>query len=341
MEGNTKQIMKKDRISVLVTTYNGEKYVLEQLASIMNQTVEPDEVIIIDDCSSDCTATRIEMYIKEYSLNKWKLLLNKENFGWKKNFLLGMRHVTGDIVFTCDQDDIWPLDRLESMINIMAMNDNILCLAGGMISIDENGKIVRTGNNFPQGGSGKHYYQIIMSNRFASIMYLGCSLCIKREIVEYMKDIDCDSFSYDRQMVILAILLNGMYVYEKTAVYYRIHGGNYSGIRKGIPYGSDTISSRIDEIYGLVDFLCGILKVESLKKNFVRETINAIEGTIELNKKRIVFLETPKITSYIELLKFRQYYRDNTMLLGDYFYAIGLNELVGRVRGIVNIKRLK
>ena len=81
----------KKKISVVMATYNGQKYVLEQMESLRNQTMCIDEVIIMDDCSEDQTSQIINHYIKQYNLISWKLIQNNTNQGWKKNFKLGFR----------------------------------------------------------------------------------------------------------------------------------------------------------------------------------------------------------------------------------------------------------
>ena len=75
------------KISIVMTTYNGEKYLTEQLDSLRTQTRLPDEVIISDDCSADNTNVMIEEYIKKYRLTSWKHIKLKKNVGWKKNFI--------------------------------------------------------------------------------------------------------------------------------------------------------------------------------------------------------------------------------------------------------------
>ena len=76
----------KEKISVVMTTYNGKKYLLEQLESLRNQTLKIDEVIIMDDWSKDETPELIRKYIIDNNLSGWKLIENQTNQGWKKNF---------------------------------------------------------------------------------------------------------------------------------------------------------------------------------------------------------------------------------------------------------------
>ena len=98
------------KISVVMTTYNGEKYIKEQLTSLKNQTRVPDEVLIFDDCSTDNTVTIVRNFIIENPSGNYRLFENKKNKGWRRNFMEGFADAQGDIIFPCDQDDIW-LDR--------------------------------------------------------------------------------------------------------------------------------------------------------------------------------------------------------------------------------------
>lgn len=72
------------KISLLMATYNGENYILEQLKSIYNQTVNPDEVLIADDVSNDRTVELIERFIEQHDLKNWKLMINSSNKGYKE-----------------------------------------------------------------------------------------------------------------------------------------------------------------------------------------------------------------------------------------------------------------
>ena len=80
--------------SVVMATYNGSKYIIEQLDSIKNQVLSPDEVIICDDCSTDKTVEIIENYIHQNNLCGWKLYKNEKNIGFFNNFFKAMHLCT-------------------------------------------------------------------------------------------------------------------------------------------------------------------------------------------------------------------------------------------------------
>ena len=116
------------KTSVVMSTYNGEEYIIEQLDSLRNQSRPADEVLIADDCSTDNTVDIVRNYIKKNNLTTWKLVVNKQNKGWRRNFMEAMWSTSGDLVFPCDQDDIWRLDKIEIMTKLMGDNSQIQLL---------------------------------------------------------------------------------------------------------------------------------------------------------------------------------------------------------------------
>ena len=101
----------KNNISVALATYNGAKFLDEQLFSIINQTLPPKEIIIIDDCSRDNTVQIIEKFQKDYPFIK--LFVNDENRGPVATFEIAISKCSCNYIALCDQDDIWELNKLE------------------------------------------------------------------------------------------------------------------------------------------------------------------------------------------------------------------------------------
>ena len=91
-------------ISIAIATYNGEKYLEEQLDSIYAQTYKNIEVIVTDDCSSDKTVEILKKYYKSHGL---KYVINETNLGFVKNFEKAISLCRGDYIALSDQDDIW------------------------------------------------------------------------------------------------------------------------------------------------------------------------------------------------------------------------------------------
>jgi len=117
MENKTKSV------SVVICTYNGEKYLKEQLDSIFNQTYPIAEVIAQDDESSDKTLEILNDYAQKHP--EMKVFVNKDHaLGLNSNFFNAFRKCTGDYIAISDQDDIWELDKIENQMR--DIGDNFL-----------------------------------------------------------------------------------------------------------------------------------------------------------------------------------------------------------------------
>lgn len=101
-------------ISVGLCTYNGSKYIREQLHSIMSQTVPPDEIVICDDLSKDDTVSMAKEVLDAGAI-PYRVLINEKNLGYRKNFEHVISLCKGDIIFLSDQDDVWHKDKIEKV----------------------------------------------------------------------------------------------------------------------------------------------------------------------------------------------------------------------------------
>ena len=111
-----------NKISVAICTYNGAKYVKQQLDSIINQTLRVNEIVVGDDGSSDDTIGIIEEIRNEYTEIEWNIIINKPGLGCCANFDDTIKRCTGDIIFLSDQDDIWDSKKVESIVKWFELN---------------------------------------------------------------------------------------------------------------------------------------------------------------------------------------------------------------------------
>ena len=118
------------KVSVVMCAYNGQKFLHEQLSSIVKQTRRPNEIIICDDCSTDNSWAILKRFelLAPFAV---RLRRNSSNIGVTANFESGLQMATGDIVFLCDQDDVWRSDKIESTIKIFGRDPEI-----GMVFTD-------------------------------------------------------------------------------------------------------------------------------------------------------------------------------------------------------------
>jgi glycosyltransferase involved in cell wall biosynthesis len=129
------------KISVAMTSYNGEKYIRAQLDSILQQTYPPNEIVICDDCSSDATREILEK-IREQSKIPILLQFNSVNLGYSQNFAKAISLCTGDLVFLADQDDFWHPEKIAVYRDYFQKNPNLFALFSNSRLIDEDGKFL-------------------------------------------------------------------------------------------------------------------------------------------------------------------------------------------------------
>lgn len=128
------------RISICLASYNGEKYIKEQLLSILPQLSEKDEVIISDDNSSDNTLG----IVRGFDDKRIKIYINEGSHGVVSNFENAIKHASGDYIFLSDQDDIWLSNKKEKCLSCLQEYDFI---SHNAFIVDEHGVL-----------SGKDYF---------------------------------------------------------------------------------------------------------------------------------------------------------------------------------------
>src|SRR5215210_4494281 len=102
-------------VSIVIATYNGERFLRPQLDSLLQQTYSNIEIIAVDDCSSDNTLDILKEYQKKHK--NFQVYKNEKNIGLIKNFEKGIVLSKGDYISICDQDDIWHLHKISRMMS--------------------------------------------------------------------------------------------------------------------------------------------------------------------------------------------------------------------------------
>ena len=227
-------------ISVAMASYNGEKYIEQQLDSICCQKTKVDELIIVDDCSKDNTVKVIENYIETHPNFNIYLYQNEVNLGYKKNFCKALSYCKGDYVFLCDLDDIWLEEKVETMINIMNKNPQIKALASSFNFIDQNNnpKEIELIPHFSNNNLFRRYVEPekLVEVTFDELLiqngFQGCALCITKEMNQIFLNCFTDEIFHDWLINLLASERKGMYFYNHPLFLYRIHDKNTIGINE-------------------------------------------------------------------------------------------------------------
>ena len=223
------------KISVAMCTYNGEKYIKEQLDSILRQTLPIDELVIGDDNSNDDTIKLIEEITNNIDIDV-NILINKQNLGFKKNFYNTISRCQGDIIFFCDQDDVWEEQKVEKMIEVFNCNPHALLVFSNAYVTDQN---LHTISNlfdslFYQSSymrDSKTQYKHLLADNFVT----GATTAIKKELLNKSNPIPMD-VAHDYWFAIVAALNGGLVSLEIPLIKYRQHMSNTIGIKRGINF---------------------------------------------------------------------------------------------------------
>lgn len=209
-------------ISVIVATYNGARYIQEQLDSIIHQTYPNLEIVITDDRSTDATMSILETYAAQYS--NIRVYQNETNLKYVRNFEKGMRLAKGEFIAPSDQDDIWELDKLQVLMDHMGDHNIIYC---NSVLIDANGKEM-----------GQQLSDIKRLHSFDSCLNYaignsapGHAMLIRKQVIQ-----DCDVFPsmipHDYWLGFVATFHSQVYFLDKVMVRYRQHDANVFGAAK-------------------------------------------------------------------------------------------------------------
>ena len=208
-------------ISIAMTTYNGSKYISEQLESILNQTITDYELIICDDCSTDNTIEIINEFQKKDS--RIKLYHNEQNLGFKKNFERAIKLCTGDYIALCDQDDVWTENHLEVLLN--NIGDNLLCCGNNEL-VNQNLESLHidffTSNNFSLNKYPCNL-DILKKMLLSGNCFQGASMLFHKDIIKFYLPLPDEIKYHDSWLSALACAINKFSVTETIITKYRQH----------------------------------------------------------------------------------------------------------------------
>ena len=229
------------RASVAIASFNGEKYIEKQLESILNQTMLPYEIIISDDGSQDNTVPVIQQFIesRRESITQGavhiRVIVNNGRHGVCGNFENAFMHTTGDVVFLCDQDDIWFPEKIEKVLYIMEKRPENVLLHDAEAFKEENGKMMMLNYRLMKLAKpeGESVWKLDRSDYLPSVfnycIIQGMCICIRREYLMKILPI-CKAANHDDWILFCACADNSLIVLNESLAYYRIHGSNTVGI---------------------------------------------------------------------------------------------------------------
>lgn len=228
------------KISVAMASYNGEKFIEQQIQSICSQTIIPDELIISDDGSNDQTIQIIKEMSAKYANSGiiFKLLQDNPRHGYCGNFEWAIMHTSGDYIFICDQDDVWYPDKVATVMRFFCLHPEAECVFHEAELINEDGgKIFGTFNYWTNenllGKDSREGFKInrdqYLESTISQTLAPGMSVCISKELLKTALPFPkCDGL-HDQWIEFCAVLDDKCWYIPDLLEGYRLHGDNTSG----------------------------------------------------------------------------------------------------------------
>jgi len=221
-----------------MATYNGALYINEQISSILKELDIDDEVVIVDDCSTDNTLN----VLRDINDPRIKMHTNDRNRGHVYSFNRAISLAQNDIVFLSDQDDIWLEGRVKLMVNKLLDNKAML-ISSNYELMDENGE----GLSFPQRNQLKlkdssRYLTNILKIFMGKMNYFGCAMAFRKELAEFILPIPDFVEAHDIWLSLAGNLAAANLHIEEKTLRRRLHSMNLTNPNRRI---LDKIKSRI------------------------------------------------------------------------------------------------
>ena len=295
-------------LSIALCTYNGSKFLREQLQSLANQTLQPFEVVITDDCSTDDTISIIQEFTDRLNI---RIFINESSLKVTKNFEKAVSLCSGDIILMCDQDDIWHPDKLAKISHFFQENPNQLAVFSDAVLVDERG--ISLNKNFwsavrfiePQiqkFKDGKVVELLLAGNRTA-----GCMMAFRKEltakIIPFPTHIPL--MIHDNWITIVVAMMDSLGLIEEKLISYRQHDFQQIGTRKKEVGKTVTLKDRFSRprneklapFLEKRDYFC-------ILKDAILERINSGNPNFQHFDKIINYYETRGTLSPFHLARF-------------------------------------
>lgn len=202
-------------ISVCIATFNGEKFIREQIDSILCQIADTDEIVISDDSSTDQTLA----IIRSYNDARIILLERRSCRSPVFNFENAIKNSRGDVIFLADQDDIWDTHKVVHMLS--ALDENSMVISDCKIINDYNETLIES--FFAKAQSGNGFFKNLYKNT-----YLGCCMAFKREVLIKALPFPKDIPMHDIWLgFVCELFFKSVFIPEKLT-FYRKHDNNTS-----------------------------------------------------------------------------------------------------------------
>jgi glycosyltransferase involved in cell wall biosynthesis len=209
------------KVSVCMAAYNGSKFIEEQIQSILCQLKFSDELIIVNDCSTDKT---LEI-LNSFEAINIKIINNAINLGLVKSFEISLNYATGDIIFFSDQDDIWLANKVQRILTHMEEENSLVVVTDAKVFNEDGDIIYSSFFEFRNSGAG------LLKNFFKN-SYLGCCMAVDARVKPYILPFPKDVLLHDEWTGLVCEVLGRTSFLPEVLVMYRRHSMNQTNMSR-------------------------------------------------------------------------------------------------------------
>lgn len=231
--------MNNEHIDILMATYNGERFLQEQIHSILNQSYSHFRLLICDDQSTDSTPEILAKFEKTYPKHI-KIIPGHRKYGSSQCFSFLLEHIESNYIMFADQDDIWLHNKIENAMNSMKLLEQQF---GNDIPLLVHSDLKVVNANLDELSSSFWNYCKIFPKKGASLNRLlvqnvvtGCSILMNRALVNKALPIPEESIQHDWWLALVAAAFGHIKEIDQPSILYRQHSANAIGALKYNPF---------------------------------------------------------------------------------------------------------
>jgi glycosyltransferase involved in cell wall biosynthesis len=222
------------RLSIAMATYNGERYIADQLASFATQSRRPDELVVCDDASTDATAEIVRRFSASAPFAV-RLEVNDTRLECVGNFARALSLCTGDVLFLSDQDDVWRPDKLEAIEQVLVARPEVGMAFGDMAVVDETLSPLGYTGLDALGFRGALMRLVEQGRAFEALLRYnlisGATMGFRAELRELALPIG-EGWVHDEWIALIVSAVTEVAWIDRPLVLYRQHEGQQIGLRR-------------------------------------------------------------------------------------------------------------
>ncbi|MBN9313895.1 MAG: hypothetical protein BGO40_06765 [Chryseobacterium sp. 39-10] len=215
--------------SVCIATYNGSRFIAKQIDSVLAQLSVDDELIIVDDGSTD----QVVKIIENYDDSRIRIFVNPRNMRHVKTFERAVRMAENEMVILCDQDDIWTDNRVAVLENYFAKNPGVVLITSNCVCIDDHDREIAHTIRTVNEKDSFAYKKNILSILRGKIGYYGCLMAFRQSLKKIILPIPSYVEAHDLWIAMAANLLHQNLHINEITLKHRLHASNASDLSRG------------------------------------------------------------------------------------------------------------